>query len=290
MVAGILAYLIPGAGHFYQGRTTKGLIYCLSILGLFLWGQKLGEGMVVYGEINLNPPRITPLSYVAQLGVGSLALPAAYQNQRAKLPANHTVRRLNAPFSAPFEGMLNPGDNGEPGVLIGTVRLEPSEGQFGPEVRGTFDGTLNGKPTKLELGGSKFELDRPVKAGLHRALECSVIDGESDSLKPRMIIGSVPRSWFNSYGVTPDPGQLQDVNDRLGKLYELAVVFTLIAGLLNFLAIWDCVNGPAYGFGDEHSSATMAKSSMPEMGSLPPAGAKSEPPRAEPRSNPKSPV
>jgi hypothetical protein len=54
-IAGVLAFLIPGAGHLYQGRTVKGIIYCVSILGLFFWGQKMGEGMVVYGDVTLSP-------------------------------------------------------------------------------------------------------------------------------------------------------------------------------------------------------------------------------------------
>ena len=31
----------------------------------------------------------------------------------------------------------------------------------------------------------------------------------------------------------------------------MASVFTWIAGLLNLLVIWDAVDGPAYGYGDE---------------------------------------
>ena len=70
-----------------------------------------------------------------------------------------------------------------------------------------------------------------------------------------MIVGSIPRSIIDGYGVPPDPEQLQKLTGRLGKLHELALVFTWIAGLLNILAIWDCVYGPAYGFGDEHVNA-----------------------------------
>ena len=40
LVAGILAWLIPGAGHFYQGRWAKGILYLVCILGLFLWGLR----------------------------------------------------------------------------------------------------------------------------------------------------------------------------------------------------------------------------------------------------------
>jgi hypothetical protein len=275
-IAGVLAFLIPGAGHLYQGRTVKGIIYCVSILGLFFWGQKMGEGMVVYGDVTLSPPRIGPLSYVAQLGVGGFSLPAAFQNKRAKEASNHSVRRLTAPFTAPFAGTLNPPEGTEPSQLVGTVRLDPAEGQFGPEVKGTFDGTLDGKPVKLELGGPRFELDRPIKAGSGRKLECGLSEGEGSNLRGRAIIGTVPRSLINSYGVTPDPAQIQDLNDSLGKTYELALVFTWIAGLLNFLAIWDC------GFGDEHTAAAETKSrAVAGAGPPPPAGTKEEPIRPE---------
>jgi hypothetical protein len=71
-----------------------------------------------------------------------------------------------------------------------------------------------------------------------------------------MIVGSIPRSLLESYGVAPDQNQLQEVTGRLGKIHELALVFTWIAGLLNVLAIWDCVQGPAYGFGDEVATGT----------------------------------
>jgi hypothetical protein len=63
--------------------------------------------------------------------------------------------------------------------------------------------------------------------------------------------------------------------------------------LLNVLAIWDCVSGPAYGFGDEHLEAkkdatSTATSSQPE----PPRSSSPspEPPRTENRPTPKAPV
>ena len=68
----------------------------------------------------------------------------------------------------------------------------------------------------------------------------------------RLMDGTIPRSFLDAYGSPPDPDQLQDLGRRLGKQYELALVFTWIAGLLNVLVIWDCLFGPAYGFGDEH--------------------------------------
>lgn len=259
-IAGLLAFLIPGAGHFYQGRTVKGMIYLFSILGLFIWGQRMGEGMVVSGEIKMVPvsvpilktlyvPKsITPFGYVAQLGVGSLALPAAIQHVRAGQDMG-PLKKLSGPLTEPFQGLLGPTDNPQEGRLVGTIHLEPGETPSG--VKGTFEGTLDGKPTTLKLGGFRFEIDRRVKAGFRRRLECSIDDEGAIAGPSRWIIGFVPRSFIDAYGSPIDPAQLQELYDRLGKVYEMALVFTWIAGLLNFLAIWDCVCGPAYGFGDE---------------------------------------
>ncbi len=302
-IAGLLAYLIPGAGHIYQGRTVKGMIYCLSILGLFFWGQKMGEGMVVYNRPEPGGAlRHVALSYVAQLGAGAAALPVLLQNRRAGDPSNRVVTkgRFSGPMTAPFEGVLNPIENTEAGYLAGSIRLESAEGPFGPEVRGIFDGTLDGQPTKLVLGGAgRFELDRPIKAGYRRSLEIGVVDEDMAAHPvPRWIDGSIPRPFMNAYGSPPDQDQLQEINGRLGKVYELALVFTWIAGLLNVLAIWDCVLGPAYGFGDEYAlaKAAEARSAPPPMpptsppASTPPVGGKEDPPRAENRPVQKSPV
>ncbi len=48
-----------------------------------------------------------------------------------------------------------------------------------------------------------------------------------------------------------DDPALEHLYGRLGKHYEMALVYTWIAGLLNVLAVWDAVQGPAYGYGDE---------------------------------------
>ena len=42
-LAALLAWLIPGAGHFYQRRRAKGALFCICILGTFLFGLGLGS-------------------------------------------------------------------------------------------------------------------------------------------------------------------------------------------------------------------------------------------------------
>jgi hypothetical protein len=79
-VAALLAWLVPGLGHLYQGRTAKGLLFLVCILGMFSFGLWIGEGHVVYA----NSPRETPWrwQYYCQLGVGLPATPALLQKGR----------------------------------------------------------------------------------------------------------------------------------------------------------------------------------------------------------------
>jgi hypothetical protein len=80
--AALLAWLLPGAGHLYQGRTAKGLIFLVCILGTFLYGLYLGQGrtVFVYGPWR---PEMFRWPYLCQVGAGLPALPAVLQ---AKLP------------------------------------------------------------------------------------------------------------------------------------------------------------------------------------------------------------
>ena len=248
IVALVLAILVPGLGHLYQGRTLKGLIYLFGILGLFIWGVKLGEGVVVYNLPDHGSRRIT-LHYAAQLCAGAIAYPGLWQTKRMHQDNNHTSIQLDKPLKAPFTGRLVSSEDGsQGGHLDGTVSFQGD----GSETVGEFTGKLDGKPVKLKLGG-RFFLDKPIAAGFRRELKCGVVDDANEtSTASQTIIGSIPRPISDGYGIPPDLNQLQEITGRLGKLHELALVFTWIAGLLNILAIWDCVQGPAYGFGDEH--------------------------------------
>jgi hypothetical protein len=84
-VAAFLAWLIPGLGHLYQGRTAKGILYFVCILGTFYYGMYIGSGRVVYAS---TQPMFSwkffneRWQYACQVGVGLPALPALVQRQR----------------------------------------------------------------------------------------------------------------------------------------------------------------------------------------------------------------
>lgn len=259
VVAAVLAYLIPGAGHFYQGRTFKGCIYFFCILGTFFGGLKLGEGAVVY-NVPQQPWGVS-LHYLAQVCVGLPALPAWWQARRASQPANRVVTELSQPLKAPFTGRLiitGPQQDEDLGLLQGTIELESTQVGGLTDTKGRFMGTLEGQPIELTLSGG-FRLDRPVGAGFQRKLQCLVArESDQHPHTSRLIRGTIPRAFWDAYAAPPDAETLQDLHGRLGKLYDLAMAFTMIAGLLNVLAIWDAIEGPAYGFGDETPVTTEA--------------------------------
>ncbi len=140
-LAGLLAWLIPGAGHFYQNRRAKAVIFLVCILGTFMYGMFLGEGRVVYAQ--WEDPEHRRYPFICQIAVGLPSLPAV------------------------FTAMTD---------------------------RQTFLGT----------------------------------------------------KWYVPPSIRGDNTELDELHRRLNRRFELGTVFTMIAGLLNVLAIYDAVCGPVY--------------------------------------------
>jgi hypothetical protein len=95
-LAAFLAWLVPGLGHLYQGRTAKAVLFFVCIMGTFIYGVYLGSsnepinpkdpdspplgwGRVVYFSWEENNKR---LWYLGQIGVGLPAMPALIQAWR----------------------------------------------------------------------------------------------------------------------------------------------------------------------------------------------------------------
>lgn len=80
--AAFLAWLVPGLGHLYQGRTAKAVLYFVCIMSTFSYGLYLGSdseygvGRVVYASWRPGDKRFF---YLPQLGVGLPAMPAMVQ-------------------------------------------------------------------------------------------------------------------------------------------------------------------------------------------------------------------
>lgn len=75
-LAAFLAWIIPGAGHFYQRRYFKAAIFSVCVISSFLIGILVGGGRCVYASWNATEKR---WQYVLQSGIGFAAIPAGIQ-------------------------------------------------------------------------------------------------------------------------------------------------------------------------------------------------------------------
>jgi hypothetical protein len=91
-VAVFLAWLLPGAGHLYVGRRTRGLVILLSIAGLFWAGVAMGGVLTV-------DPHSEPWWYYAQMVTGVHGLVSwqrtlgVYEEVRVALAADETFQK-----------------------------------------------------------------------------------------------------------------------------------------------------------------------------------------------------
>lgn len=155
-LAALLAWLVPGAGHYYQGRRSKAALFFLVIMTTYFIGFAIGGGHVVYASWVPGDKR---WHYVCQLGAGAVSLPALIQ-------ANHLHK--NTDFTSP----------------TGQTRRD----------------------FKPYWGGFMAPPRRPVQ------------EDKADDIA----------AWYA----------------RLGAGYEMGTWYTMIAGLLNILVIYDAFSGP----------------------------------------------
>src|SRR5262245_42344439 len=83
-LAAFLAWLIPGMGHIYQGRTGKGVLFFVCIMGTFVYGMYIGDGRVVYASTAPVSSRqfLERWQFICQVGVLLPSSPAIVQRQR----------------------------------------------------------------------------------------------------------------------------------------------------------------------------------------------------------------
>ena len=265
--AAILTFILPGLGHLFQGRVFKGLIYGICITGMFMYGSALAEWKTIQAppfHYRAKNRTLLALKYAAQFGMGTPAVAALVQTRRYLSEDNRIPRTIPKSMTEPFEGVFTtfPTDAGRLDTPVkGSLTLEPAQGAFGETIGGKFVGTTDaGKPIELTLR-ENVDLERPISADWRRKVsgDARGTDGGSGQLQ-----GSIPRPLVNWFGAPLDDLEEQELEGRLGKWHELAVVLTWIAGLLNMLAIWDALEGPAYGYNDDpHGGPSSAGGPVP---------------------------
>ncbi len=277
LIASVLAFLVPGLGHLYQGRLFKAVIYSVCIWSLFGYGMSLSGGKIFQYRGGPGKPRTELLSFVAQCGLGGPGLVAIIQGRRYRRLGEQVTTSLNEPISSSFEGSieLQQGEEDLDEVVTGTIELFPQVGQFGdPTIVGRIIGTFENGQTADYTLAEGTRLGPLLRNSPRRAVEADIVtkEGGNTIRSGRLKDASIPRSFWNWFAVPLSNFEEQELHRELGKYHELALVFTMIAGLLNVLAVWDAFDGPAYGYGldsesdddDTDSQQPSARSAEPE--------------------------
>lgn len=95
-LAGLLALVLPGLGHVYQGRTAKGILFFVCVFGTFAYGLYLGGGKCVYAHVPWEQQY--RWQYLCQMGVGLPASPMLIQRNRMM---NNQPLLFGSDFMAP---------------------------------------------------------------------------------------------------------------------------------------------------------------------------------------------
>lgn len=113
-IAAILAWALPGLGHIYQGRTGKGILFFVCILGTFFYGLYMGNSKEVYAAVPWEQQY--RWQYLCQLGVGLPSTPMLWQRSKALKDSN-------------YEGFMAPPRRGqfETKDDSGNISRQPSE-------------------------------------------------------------------------------------------------------------------------------------------------------------------
>jgi hypothetical protein len=103
-LAAVLAWLIPGLGHWYQERREKAVLFFVCIMSIFLFGCYLGSSReygpagVVYAKWNKGERR---LFFIPQAFIGIAAIPAILQENLVKQGLPPRWNGLMAPPNSP---------------------------------------------------------------------------------------------------------------------------------------------------------------------------------------------
>lgn len=123
-LAALLAWMVPGLGHWYQGRKGKAILYFVCILTLFFTGLVLGDWQVVYWRwVNpLSNSEQFCINYPGQFFVGLPALPGLIQATLKWYGQNPTLwGYLMEPSQNEINGLYEAGKFVEMGYLYTTI-------------------------------------------------------------------------------------------------------------------------------------------------------------------------
>jgi hypothetical protein len=205
-VAGLLSYLVPGLGQIVRGRVGKGVLFLVCIYALFFYGMYQGHASVTVDD----------KTYTV--------------NSPVYLPDNTDERNLN-------DGSFN-----LPTLAQNLYNRPQFVGQFWVGVAAwpaVWQYLNHGRERKLleEADDLARRAENEEGADKEKTLQ------QAEEKRKRLREGD---PLLGNFERQPTDAAINAVQTSGGKRLELAWVFTVIAGVLNIMVIYDAIAGPAF--------------------------------------------
>jgi hypothetical protein len=207
-LAGLLSYFVPGLGQIIQGRVGKGLLFLVCIYTLFFYGMHLGTGSVTIGS---RTYRLSSNVYLPDTA-----------DEDVKGPLNRLLTNL---YNRPqFAGQFWVGVAAWPAIWQ-YMHFDRATNQ---EIEHQIDG--------LYQEADRFETEGNTQAAADKKREAQELERSGRHRHP--LLGDYQRE--------PSAAAINAVHNAGDKRLELGWVYTVIAGVLNIMVIYDAVAGPAF--------------------------------------------
>jgi hypothetical protein len=218
-LAGVLSYLVPGLGQIVQGRVAKGLLFGVCIYTLFFYGLYLGSGSVT---LHGRTYRVSSNVY----------LPDTVDERDPERGLKALAQNL---YNRPqFAGQFWVGIAAWP-AIVQYLNYDRHD-------------VIRAEEELSKLYG-KFEEKRAPEVEAEDRQKIKELE-ESKALR-HPVLGTIMRE--------PSPDAVNAVSNAGDKRLELAWVYTVIAGVLNIMVIYDALAGPAFGAKDPDSEDSEKK-------------------------------
>ena len=188
-IAALLGWLWPGAGHFYQRRYMKGMLFMICIVSTFMYGLLIARGRSVYASFRPNDFR---WQFICQSGFALPSTLAVAQSMK--------VKNDRDPFFVLCE-------------RYPANYVDPSSGKL-REFEIISDEEMPGFLEFAEQNDLK-----PIRDGLMAPPKAPVV------LETNDVLGM----W----------------HAEMRQYYDMGTLYTIVAGLLNLLVVYDAFAGPA---------------------------------------------
>jgi hypothetical protein len=206
-LAGLLSYLVPGLGQIVQGRVGKGILFLVCIYTLFFYGMAQGHAAVTIDDHTYS---VNSPVYLPD------STEEHHNNHNEGASLSFPVLAQNLYNRPQFVGQFWAG-----------VVAWPAIWQYL-----THDKNAESKLRDLEQAADQAEGDEKTEKL-----------AQIENLKRRIEHGD---RLFGNFERQPTAEDIAAVQTSSGKRLELAWVFTVIAGVLNIMVIYDAIAGPAF--------------------------------------------